>query len=70
MAARGGWNRFERRQRERQSRSANAFEKCGGSDVQPVGQLDDIKQADVPFAPLYPTHIVAVQVGQLRQLFL
>jgi len=50
--------------------SANGFDELCGSDVEAVGQLDNVKQADVPFAPLYPTHVVAMQVGYLRQFLL
>jgi hypothetical protein len=33
-------------------------------------QLHDIEETDVSFAALHTTHIIAMQVGQLRQLFL
>ena len=33
-------------------------------------QLDDIEQTDIAFATLDSTDVVAVQIGQLRQMFL
>ena len=33
-------------------------------------QLDDIEQTDIAFTPLDSTDVVAMQIGQLRQMFL
>jgi hypothetical protein len=50
--------------------SLNGLDKLGGPDLEATGQFDNIEQADVPSPALHPTHMVPVQVGQLRQLFL
>jgi hypothetical protein len=50
--------------------SADGFHKSGRFNAEAVRELDDIEQANVSLAPLHPAHVVAVQVGQLRELFL
>lgn len=50
--------------------SANWFDEFDRSDVQAVRQLHDVNQADVSLPTFDPAHIVAVQVGQFRELLL
>ena len=48
----------------------NWFDQPGGLHLQAVCQLHDVEETDIPFAALHSTDVVAMQIGQLRQLFL
>lgn len=50
--------------------SANGFQQLSWSNAQAVSQLNDVLQAHVSFAAFYATHVVPMQIRQLRQLFL
>ncbi len=48
----------------------NWLEQLGWPYAKPASELDDIDEADISFASLNPTYVVAMQVCQLGQLLL
>jgi hypothetical protein len=45
------------------SYSANGFYQLDGSDVEAVGKLNNVEKAHVPLPPLYPAHVVPMQIS-------
>ena len=50
--------------------SGDRVQKIHGAYAQRMRQLDDIEQTDVAFAPLDSADVIAMQIGQFRQMFL
>ena len=44
-------------------KSVHRLEEFSGPNLQSLSQLDDVEQAHVPLPPLYPAHVVPMQVS-------
>ena len=51
-------------------RSANSFDELCGSDAKSAGEFHDVDKTHVSLSALDAAHIVAMHVGQFRQLLL